>query len=189
MLLCELNWGEFNLLSIQRFNPDYYWSRNLKPFKWPWKRLKIIEEVTWMNWSASMRRLWGTKDTKDKVSSLQSLTGKVQVFYRDLPVKYSTLTCFGSVQGLKGQISLKYREIYAFYTGISILYLSSCLCFHNRDFPVLWKTTTTNLLKEGKPCKFDRGKNVNKTGKICNQNRKKVLLKQGKPCNWTTIKL
>ena len=48
-------------------------------------------------------------------SALQSLTGKVQVFYRDLPVKYSTLTCFGSVQGLKGQISLKYREIYAFY--------------------------------------------------------------------------
>jgi hypothetical protein len=32
---------------------------------------------------------------------------------------------------------LKYREIYAFYTGISILYLNSCLCFHNRDFPVL----------------------------------------------------
>ena len=35
-------------------------------FQWPWKRLKVIEEVKWMNWSAIMRRLWGTKDTKHK---------------------------------------------------------------------------------------------------------------------------
>ena len=82
--------------------------------------------------------------------ALQSLTGKVQVFYRDFPVYSFPLTCFGSVQGLKGQISLKYREIHTFCTGISILYLHSCLCFYNRDFPVLRKTTTWNFAKTGK---------------------------------------
>ena len=61
-----------------------------------------------------------------------------------------------------------YIHVYVFITGISLFFE---------------KQQHGNLLKQGKPCKFDRGKNVNKTGKICNQNRKKVLLKQGKPCN------
>jgi hypothetical protein len=95
----------------------------------------------------------------------------------------STRTCFGSVQGLKGQISLKYREIYEFCTGISILYLRSCLCFYNRDFLFFEKQQHENLPKQGKPCKFDRRKNVNKTGKQCNQYRGKMLLKEEKPCN------
>ena len=132
---------------------------------------------------------FNAKYTMWKLAHCNPLQGKYRFFTGISLCSNSTLTCFGSVQGLKGQISLKYREIYEFCTGISILHLHSYLCFYNRDFPVLWKTTTTNLLKQGKPCKFDRGKNVNKTGKICNQNRKKVLLKQGKPCNWTTIKL
>ena len=65
------------------------------------------------------------------------LQGKYRFFTGISLCSNSTLTCFGSVQGLKGQISLKYREIYAFCTGISILYLHSCLCFYNRDFPAL----------------------------------------------------
>jgi hypothetical protein len=68
-------------------------------------------------------------------TSLQSLTGKYRFFTGKSLCSNSILTCFGSVQGLKGQISLKYREIYAFCTGISILYLHLCLCFYNRDFP------------------------------------------------------
>jgi hypothetical protein len=124
------------------------------------------------------------------VPALQSLTGKVQVFYRDLPVKYSTLTCFGSVQGLKGQISFKYREIYAFYTGISILYLNSCLCFFITEISLFFeKQQHGNLLKQGKPFKLNREKDVNKTEKSCNQNREKVLLQQGKPCNLNIKKL
>ena len=88
---------------------------------------------------------------KIHVGALQSLTGKVQVFLEGSPcVLILTLTCFGSVQGLKGQISLKYREIYTFWTGISILHLHSCLCIYNRDFPALWKTATWNFAKTGK---------------------------------------
>jgi hypothetical protein len=78
------------------------------------------------------------------------LQGKYRFFTGISLWSNSTLTCFGSVQGLKGQISLKYREIYAFYTGISILYIHSCLCSYNRDFPALWKTTTWNFAKTGK---------------------------------------
>ena len=52
-----------------------------------------------------------------------------------------------SVQGLKGQISLKYMHS---VQGICILYLHSCLCSYNRDFPALWKTTTWNFAKTGK---------------------------------------
>ena len=55
--------------------------------------------------------------------ALQSLTGKYRVFTGKLVYREIPITCFGSVQGLKGQILMKYREIYAFSTGISILYL------------------------------------------------------------------
>ena len=77
--------------------------------------------------------------------TLHSLTGKYRFFTGISLWSISTATCFGCVQGLKGQISLKCREIYEFYTGISISYLHSCLCFYNRDFPVLWNTTTWRL--------------------------------------------
>ena len=81
-----------------------------------------------------------TKVRFDKILSvgtLQSLTGNYRFFKGKFAYREILITCFGSVQGLKGQISMKYREIYAFCTGISILYLHSCLCFYNRDFPVL----------------------------------------------------
>ena len=103
--------------------------------------------------------------------ALQSLTGKVQVFYRDFPVYSFPLTCFGSVQGLKVQFSLKYREIHTLCTGISIFYLHSFLYFYNRDFPALRKTTTWNFAKTGKTLYIKQGKNVHKTGEKCNQNR------------------
>ena len=73
----------------------------------------------------------------DVSHTLQSLTGKYRVFTGKLGYREIQITCFGSVQGLKGQILMKYREIYAFCTGISILYLHLYLCFYNRDFPVL----------------------------------------------------
>ena len=69
--------------------------------------------------------------------TLQSLTGNYRFFTGKFAYREIQITCFGSVQGLKGQISMKYREIYAFCTEISILYLHSYLCFYNRDFPVL----------------------------------------------------
>jgi hypothetical protein len=65
------------------------------------------------------------------------LQGKYRFFTGISLCSNSTLTCFGSVQGLKGQFSLKYREIYAFCTEICILFLHSCLCCYNRDFPAL----------------------------------------------------
>ena len=64
----------------------------------------------------------------------------------------STLTCFGSVQGLKGQISLKYMhsiqelafhiyiQVYGFITGISLFFE---------------KQQHGNLIKQGKPCKLN----------------------------------
>jgi hypothetical protein len=62
--------------------------------------------------------------TKNSLAStLQSLTGKYRVFTGKLVYREIPITCFGSVQGLKGQILMKYREIYAFSTGISIWYL------------------------------------------------------------------
>ena len=118
--------------------------------------------------------------------SLQSLTGNYRFFTGKFEYREILITCFGNVQGLKGQISMKYREIYAFCLGISILYLIHFITGISLFFE---KQQHGNLLKQGKLCKFDRGKNVNKTRKICNQNREKVLLKQGKPCNWTKIKL
>jgi len=75
------------------------------------------------------------------------LQGKYRFFTGNSLCSNSTLTCFGSVQGLKGQISLKYMHS---VQGISILYLHSCLCSYNRDFPALWKTTTWNFAKTGK---------------------------------------
>ena len=67
-------WGGYEVLGILNIRLthmlDYKVGKDKvssKPsFQWPWKRLKIIEEVKWMNWSAIMRRLWGTKDTKHK---------------------------------------------------------------------------------------------------------------------------
>ena len=43
-----------------------------------------------------------------------------------------------------------YIHVYVFITGISLFFE---------------KQQHGNLLKQGKPCKFDRGNNVNKTGK------------------------
>ena len=93
-------------------------------------------------------------------NALQSLTGKVQVFYRDFPVYSFPLTCFGSVQGLKVQFSLKYREIHTLCTGISIFYLHSFLYFYNRDFPALRKNNNMEFCK-------NRENPVYKTGKKC----------------------
>ena len=112
----------------------------------------------WHPWQLKKSKSWGpfwsyllnsTANTAH-LPTLQSLTGKYRFFTGKSLCSNSILTCFGSVQGLKGQISLKYREIYAFCTGISILYLHLCLCFYNRDFPAFWKTTTWNFAKTGK---------------------------------------
>jgi hypothetical protein len=69
---------------------------------------------------------------------------------------------------------MKYREIYAFCTGISILYLRSCLCFITGISLFFEKQQHGNLLKQGKPCKLNRekmlikqGNNVTKTRKRC----------------------
>ena len=128
---------------------------NLTTFR-PLLRIKNFTlHISWKSW----------------IPTLQSLTGKVQVFYRDFPVYSFPLTCFGSVQGLKVQFSLKYREIHTLCTGISIFYLHSFLYFYNRDFPALRKTTTWNFAKTGKTLYIKQGKNVHKTGGKCNQSR------------------
>jgi hypothetical protein len=60
---------------------------------------------------------------KKRVPTLQSLTGNYRFFTGKFGYREILTTCFGSVQGLKGQISMKYREIYVFCAGISILHL------------------------------------------------------------------
>jgi hypothetical protein len=75
------------------------------------------------------KRAKQTPTNKIFMFTLQSLTGKYRFFTGKSLCSNSILTCFGSVQGLKGQISLKYREVYAFCTG---------------------KTTTWNFAKTGK---------------------------------------
>ena len=98
------------------------------------------------------------------------LQGKYRFFTGNSLCSNSTLTCFGSVQGLKGQISLKYMhsiqelafhiyiQVYGFITGISLFFE---------------KQQHGNLIKQGKPCKLNRekmlikqGNNVTKTGKM-----------------------
>ena len=98
--------------------------------------------------------------TKEEWGALQSLTGKVQVFYREFLCSISTLTCFGSVQGLKGanfieiqgNICILYRNIaldsyihvYVLITGISLLFEKK-----NIEF---WKNRENPVNKTGKKC-------------------------------------
>ena len=132
-------------------------------------------------YEAEFEMLPGLGSVGGTVFALQSLTGKYRVFTGKLGYREIQITCFVSVQGLKGQILMKYREIYAFCTGISILYLHLYLCFYNRDFPVslfFEKQQHQNLLKQGKSCKLNRekmlgnqGNNVTKTVKRCYKSR------------------
>ena len=117
------------------------------------KSSEILEQCHvkwWLKYQNNRSGSWKLSCTSRLKTALQSLTGNYRFFTGKFAYREIQITCFGSVQGLKGQISMKYREIYAFCTGISILYLHSCLCFYNRDFPVLWKTTTWKFTKTGK---------------------------------------
>jgi hypothetical protein len=53
---------------------------------------------------------------------------------------------------------MKYREIYAFCTGISILHLHSFYVFITGISVFFEKQQHGNLLKQGKPCKLNREK-------------------------------
>ena len=119
--------------------------------QYSWKIRKFLNLIIKSDLQDTIRKFFN-------LITLHSLTGKYRFFTGISLWSISTATCFGCVQGLKGQISLKCKEIFEFYTGISISYLHSCLCFYNRDFPVLWKTTTWKLLKQGKPCILARKK-------------------------------
>ena len=88
------------------------------------------------------------------------LQGKYRFFTGKSLCSISTLTYFGSVQGLEGQILLKYREIYAFLYRNQYFIFTFIIMFLLQGFPCSLKNNNMEFFK-------NRENPVNKTGKKC----------------------